>query len=81
MERVLLEGTPFKGRPVVPNPVVSYPVVSYPSLSQFPPKFESARTKFESGRTQATDRFSPDFYFPYLFETPARAREQVLIVA
>ena len=45
MERVLLEGTPFKGRPVVPNPVVSYPVVSYPSLSQFPPKFESARTK------------------------------------
>ena len=39
-ERVLLEGTPFKGRPVVPNPVVSYP-----SLSQFAPKFESARTK------------------------------------
>ena len=69
-ERVLLEGTPFKGRPVVPNPVVSYP-----SLSQFAPKFES-------GRTQVTDRFSPDFYSPYLFETPpARAHEQMLIVA
>ena len=45
MERVLLEGTPFKGRPVVPNPVVSYSVVSNLSLSQFAPQFESARTK------------------------------------
>ena len=50
-------------------------VSSYLSLSRLAPKFES-------GRTQASDRFSPDFYSSYLFETPlARAREQMLIVA
>ena len=50
-------------------------VSSHPSLSRLVPKFES-------GRTQATDRFSPDFYSSYLFETPpARAREQMLTVA
>ena len=56
-------------------PIVPCLVVSYPSLSRLVPKFES-------GRTQATDRFSPDFYFSYLFETPtAPAREKMLIVA
>ena len=56
-------------------PIVLYPVVSYPSLNRLVPKFES-------GRTQATDRFLSDFYSSHLFETPtARAREQMLVVA
>ena len=55
---------------------------SFRTRCRFVLKFESARTKFESGRTQATDRFLSDFYSSYLFETPtARAREQMLIVA
>ena len=38
--------------------------------------------KFESVRTQATDRFLPDFYPSQIFETPPpRACEQMSFVA
>ena len=43
-------------------------VSSYPSLSRLVLKFKSVRT-------QAADRFLPDFYSSHLFETPpAQAR-------